>query len=160
MGKMRKKSVFSQVVLGGTFDYIHIGHLTLLKHAFSISKKLIIGISSDALVKEMGKKVEHDFQQRKKKLCKLIKKRFGRKCYKVIQLDDRFGPALDPKTDAIIVSEETETVADECNRIRKAMGLKSLFKIVIPILYSKDGEKISATRIRNREIDVRGISRV
>lgn len=157
---MGKKMIFSQAVVGGTFDYIHIGHLTLLESAFLTSKKVVIGISSDFLVKEMGKKVEHNFDQRKKVLHKLIKKKYSTKCFKIIQLNDRFGPALDPQTDAIIVSEETERVADECNKVRLTMGLKSLSKIVVPILYSKDGEKISATRIRDREIDFRGIFRV
>lgn len=146
---------FNQVVVGGTFDYIHIGHLSLLDLTFSIGRKVVIGVSSDYLVEELGKKVENDFNRRKKNLLLLLKKR-GYKNFKIVQLNDRFGPALDPKTDAIVVSEETEEVAEECNKVRLAVGLRGLSKVVVPILYSKDGEKISSTRIRSKEIDVRG----
>ena len=35
------------IALGGTFDIIHIGHIELLKKGFSISEKVIIGLTSD-----------------------------------------------------------------------------------------------------------------
>ena len=34
---------FSLVAMGGTFEVIHKGHLTLLSEAFSVSDKVIIG---------------------------------------------------------------------------------------------------------------------
>ncbi|MGB9724802.1 MAG: phosphopantetheine adenylyltransferase [Nitrososphaeria archaeon] len=155
---MNRKNIFNQVVVGGTFDFIHLGHLNLLNTAFSIGKRVIIGVSSDYLVKEMGKVVEHNFNERKRNLNLIIKKikRYKSRYFRIIQLNDRFGPALDPQTDAIVVSEETETVAEECNKIRLAIGLKALSKVVVPIIYSENGERISSTRIRNKEIDSRG----
>jgi pantetheine-phosphate adenylyltransferase len=39
------------VATGGTFDYIHIGHLKLLSAAFNIGNHLIIGLTSDDFVK-------------------------------------------------------------------------------------------------------------
>ena len=38
---------YDAVALGGTFDIIHIGHIALLEKGFSISKKVIIGLTSD-----------------------------------------------------------------------------------------------------------------
>ena len=40
---------FDLVAMGGTFDVIHNGHMALLKKSFSISSKVIIGLSSDQL---------------------------------------------------------------------------------------------------------------
>ena len=39
------------VATGGTFDYIHIGHIKLLSTAFEISDHVIIGLTSDKFVK-------------------------------------------------------------------------------------------------------------
>ena len=33
--------------MGGTFDIIHKGHLTLLSNAFDVADKVIIGLTSD-----------------------------------------------------------------------------------------------------------------
>ena len=49
-------SKFSLVAMGGTFDIIHQGHLTLLANAFEISNKVIIGLTSDEFVQKKGKK--------------------------------------------------------------------------------------------------------
>jgi len=48
---------FDLVATGGTFDIIHKGHMALLNKAFTISSKVIIGLSSDELVKKNGKKM-------------------------------------------------------------------------------------------------------
>ena len=48
-------SKFSLVAMGGTFDIIHRGHLTLLANAFEISNKVIIGLTSDEFVQKERK---------------------------------------------------------------------------------------------------------
>ena len=49
-------SKFSLVAMGGTFDIIHRGHLTLLENAFEISDKVIIGLTGDELAAKKRKK--------------------------------------------------------------------------------------------------------
>jgi pantetheine-phosphate adenylyltransferase len=50
-------SQFTLVAMGGTFDIIHKGHITLLEKAFSISTNVIIGLTSDELAEKIGKKI-------------------------------------------------------------------------------------------------------
>ncbi len=47
---------FDLVAMGGTFDLIHAGHVALLTKSFSISSKVIIGLSSDQLAEKRGEK--------------------------------------------------------------------------------------------------------
>ncbi len=49
----------------GTFDMFHIGHLNLLKNAYSRCDYLIVGVNSDNLVKEYkGKKAVIPLEER------------------------------------------------------------------------------------------------
>nr|AIE93446.1 Cytidyltransferase-related domain-containing protein [uncultured marine thaumarchaeote AD1000_36_B08]AIF23058.1 Cytidyltransferase-related domain-containing protein [uncultured marine thaumarchaeote SAT1000_12_G09] len=50
-----KNMEFALVALGGTFDIIHAGHIALLDKGFSISKKVILGLTSDELAEKKGK---------------------------------------------------------------------------------------------------------
>ena len=69
-------SKFSLVAMGGTFDIIHRGHLTLLANAFEISNKVIIGLTSDEFVKKKGKKPVHKYDERLRNLLLIIFKEF------------------------------------------------------------------------------------
>lgn len=55
---------FKTVALGGTFDIIHRGHLELLRKAFSISSKVIIGLTSDELAIRKGKNPVNKYSRR------------------------------------------------------------------------------------------------
>ncbi len=150
------KRLFKQIVVGGTFDYIHKGHILLLDCVLSLGNKVIIGVSSDSLLEEIGKCVDHNYKQRFELLRSYLKKKGALGRCSIFELKDRYGPALSPRSDTIVVSEETQIFADECNLIRFSMGLTPLVKVVVPLVYAEDGERISSTKIRNREIDSKG----
>ena len=48
----------------GVFDVFHIGHLNILRNAKALCDRLIVGVSTDELVKEKGKKVIVSFKER------------------------------------------------------------------------------------------------
>ena len=87
-----KNMEFALVALGGTFDIIHAGHMALLDKGFSISEKLIIGLTSDELAKKKGKKLINDFQTRYTTLGTLIQEKFSNSVFDIAKLNNDFGP--------------------------------------------------------------------
>jgi len=67
---------FDLVAMGGTFDIIHSGHMALLNKAFSISTKVIIGVTSDQLAVKKGKNPENDYSKRISLLKSTIEENF------------------------------------------------------------------------------------
>jgi pantetheine-phosphate adenylyltransferase len=148
---------FDLVATGGTFDIIHKGHTALLNKAFTISSKVIIGLSSDELVKKMGKKCQNNFSQRQDLLESMIKQNFPNSSYQISKLDNDFGPAmLEGKVQALVASEETSNKGKVLNDLRSEKNLPSIEIIVVPMVLADDGSRISSSRIRNSEIDAEG----
>ena len=148
---------FKLVALGGTFDIIHRGHLELLRNGFSISSKVIIGLTSDELARKKGKKPTNDYSKRYKTLDDTIKENFPNSNYTISKLDNDFGPAvLEKEVEALIVSEETSSKGDELNRLRAERNAPPVKVIVVPMALAKDGTRISTTRIKKSEIDADG----
>ena len=79
---------FNLVALGGTFDIVHIGHIALLEKGFSISKKVIIGLTSDQFAKRKGKTLVHDFQKRVSILESVIRDKFPYTEYDIAKLEN------------------------------------------------------------------------
>jgi pantetheine-phosphate adenylyltransferase len=150
---------FDLVATGGTFDIIHKGHTALLNKAFTISSKVIIGLSSDELVKKMGKKCQNNYSQRHDLLESMIKQSFPNSSYQISKLDNDFGPAmLEGKVQALVASEETSNKGKVLNDLRSEKNLPSIEIIVVPMVLADDGSRISTSRIRNSEIDAEGKS--
>jgi len=148
---------FGLVAMGGTFDVIHAGHMALLKEAFSVSSKVIIGLTSDAFAAKKGKKLWHTYEQRLGSLKSLVEKTFPEKSYVISKLDNDFGPAvLEQGVEALIVSEETAHQGDALNQLRMQRNLPHVQTITVPMVMADDGSRISSTRIRNSEIDAAG----
>ena len=147
------------VATGGTFDYIHIGHLKLLSAAFNIGNHLIIGLTSDDFVKRIKptSNIKNTYETRYQNLKEKILQNFNEVNYNIIKLEDEFGPVISSsEIQAIVVSEETLVKVQKLNDIRITKCLNPLNVIVVEIAKSEDGLPISSTRIRNGEIDDKG----
>ena len=150
-------SEYSLVAMGGTFDIIHKGHLTLLSNAFAVSDKVIIGITSDELAAKKGKIPINKYDQRFENLMSLILKEFPDSLFEISKLENDFGPAvLEKDVKALIVSDETSAQGDVLNQLRTAKKIPPVQIVVVPMFLAKDGIRISTTRIKNSEIDVDG----
>ena len=145
---------FDLVAMGGTFDVIHKGHITLLSEAFSISDKVIIGLTSNEWASKKGKDLLNDYDKRLEKLVKVIEKNYPNTSFEISKLDNDFGPAvLEKKVQALVVSDETSNQGEVLNQLRKQKNLAPVEVVVVPMVLAKDGNKISTTRIKNQEID-------
>lgn len=148
---------FDLVAMGGTFDFIHKGHLTLLSEAFSRSSKVIIGLTSDDMALGKGKNLQNDYNQRLESLVKIIEENFPNNEFEISKLDNDFGPAvLQKEVQALVVSGETSNQGNILNQLRKQKNLPPVEVVVVPMVLAKDGTKISTTRIKNQEIDEEG----
>ena len=148
---------FDLVAMGGTFDVVHSGHMALLDKAFSISSKVIIGLSSDQLAKKMGKNLTNDYIKRLSLLKSVIEKNFPNSSYEISKLENDFGPAvIEGSVKALVVSEETSDKGIRLNELRAERNLSPARIVVVPMVLAKDGKAISTTRIKNFEIDDSG----
>ena len=150
-------SKFSLIAMGGTFDIIHHGHITLLSTAFDISEKVIIGLTSDEFVQKKGKNPIHKYDERLKNLTSIIFKKYPNSYFEISQLNNDFGPAVfEKEVQALVVSDETKNQGNILNKLRTERNLSPVEIIVVPMTLAKDGKRISTTRIKNSEIDSDG----
>lgn len=148
---------FQIVALGGTFDILHKGHLGLLKTAFSISSKVIIGLTSDEFAAKKGKSLKHNYSQRYELLESTIMKKFPNVQYEISKLENNFGPAvLEKGIEALVVSAETVEQGNVLNKLRNKKHLPPVEIIIVPMVLAIDGKRISTTRIKDSEIDSQG----
>ena len=149
--------LFDLVAMGGTFDAIHSGHMALLNKAFSISSKVIIGLTSDQLATKKGKNLVNDYSKRLSLLKSVIEKNFPNISYEISKLENDFGPAvIEGSVKALVVSEETSNKGLLLNDLRAEKNLPPVKIVVVPMVLAEDGKAISTTRIRNSEIDSNG----
>ncbi len=150
-------SEFSLIATGGTFDIIHRGHLTLLSNAFTISDKVIIGLTSDELAEKKGKLPINKYEKRLENLTQVISKEFPNSSFQISKLDNDFGPAvLEKEVEALVVSDEKSNQGVVLNQLRAEKKLSPVKIITVPMFLAKDGKRISTTRIKNSEIDAEG----
>lgn len=140
-----------KVALGGTFDPLHEGHKRLIRKAFSISKNVIFGVTSDEMARKRLRNVL-PYKVRVKNLKDYIKRNYGVEV-DVVKIDDPYGKTLEEDFDYIVVSPETYKTAKEINELRRKLGKKPITIVMVDFVKAYDGEPISATRIKNGEID-------
>lgn len=150
--------MYQHVFVAGTFEGLHKGHRALLARAFAVGVKVTIGVTSDQFVKKFKVKNHElrirNYKSRKSVLEDWLQENHLTSRATIIPIDDPYDPAASMVgVDAIVVTKETRVKGQEINRKRKARGLTSLALIEVPLVSARDGNPISATRVRNGEID-------
>jgi len=145
------------VCLGGTFYPLHEGHKALLRKAFQVAGSkgsIFIGVTSASMAKK--KEGIASFKKRKQSIEQFLAEEKVISQVIVQPLSNKFGPTLKGDFDAIVVSPETKSTAEEINRKRRFIGKKPLQIIAIPFVLSEDRKPISSSRIRRKEINEKG----
>ena len=143
-----------RVVLGGTFDRLHVGHEALLAKAFEVGDEVFIGISSQEMAQKGRKRRVRPLAERKRRVEALLRRRGWDG--QVVEIQHPFGRALEARYQGIVVSPETLPRVVEINRERRKLGRRMLKVFTIPYFYGDDGLRISATRMAQGEIDGHG----
>ncbi|WP_297071039.1 phosphopantetheine adenylyltransferase [Thermococcus sp.] len=149
MGKKYRK-----VVVGGTFDRLHLGHKALLRKAFDVGKYVYIGLTADEMVrsKPYAEKVL-PYGLRLRDLIKFLAVN-GYSNYRILKIHTAIGFAAELRSlEAIVVSEETYKGALIVNSAREERGMRPLKIVTIGIVKSSLGPRISSSLIRAGLID-------
>jgi cytidyltransferase-like protein len=154
----RPEQKYSVVAMGGTFDVLHKGHRRLLRQAFTVGRKVMIGITSDKFARALHKPHRFDAYRKRKRDVERLLSRWGvLSRAKIVPLEDRYGPTIrDPGIEALVVSRRTVKTAYEINARRRIRGLKPLVIDPIDLILAEDRRPISSTRIRRGRIDREG----
>lgn len=153
---MQKK--YRLAALGGTFDHFHKGHESLIRHAFSVAERMIIGVTDSDLISH--KKYLRAVQSYEKRVTKLknFLKQIGLD-YKaeIIKLHDVFGPTIEnDEIDVLVVSPLTRSGAKLINKARVERNMIVLPVEVCHLEKDVEGDHISSTRVRRGEINKSG----
>lgn len=148
------------MVLGGTFDHLHLGHEKLITASFGIAAKVSIGILNGPLIQDKYlSKIIEPYEVRQKTIEDYLKKNGYFNRSSIFQIIDIYGSTLTNKTiDSIIVTKETKLNAVKINSMRKKIGMKPLEIVTIDYIKGPDHKIISSKRIRAGEINRKGLS--
>ncbi|KAK4291551.1 hypothetical protein Pmani_035629 [Petrolisthes manimaculis] len=155
----KANKIYPNVVIGGTFDCIHIGHKKLLSEALlRCQNKFTIGVSEGPLLKNKTlKELIRPCEERIKNVRELVMDIDPSVEYSIVPITDPLGPTRwDPNIDMIVVSEETIKGIDLINNVRREGGIKTLDGYVISLvkddmrIHQEEEEKISASSQRMR----------
>ncbi|NPE27579.1 phosphopantetheine adenylyltransferase [Methanococcoides sp. SA1] len=147
-----------KTAVGGTFEFLHDGHMALIIKAFEVAKGDVvdIGLTSDEMAGTKNRNIP-DIATRKKNLIAFIEQLdIPKKHYNIQPLTDPYGSTLEEDHEYIVVSPETLPVARKINEIRKAAGKDEIEIVSINYVMADDDQPISSTRIDKGEIDVHG----
>lgn len=138
--------------MGGTFDHLHDGHKFLIKTALLLSKKIVIGLTTEDLLKKKKHAVKiENYKTREQNLKTFIDSIGHLNRVEIIPLNDPYGPPVhEPEYEGIIASQETYKNALKINEIRESKSFTPLIIIVIPRIKGRNNNILSSTAIREK----------
>lgn len=142
---------FNVVVCGGTFEYLHKGHIAFLRFTLSKGKKVLLGLTSDRYVRNMQKGTQAPFNERKKTLERFLKDENALERVEILSIDNLYIPKEWEafSIDAIIATKDSQKGAEEINRERKVRGLLELSIVLCPLVIDNIQEPISSSSVRD-----------
>ncbi len=144
------------VVLGGTFDHLHIGHEALLGTAFRAGRRVSIGLTTDAYLAahpKPGADRIAPYSVRRRRLTRWLGARFPRSRWTVVPISDGFGGSVEDGVDALVVSAETVGGGQAVNEERRRRGRRPVPVLVVPLVLADDLQPVSSRRVRSGAID-------
>jgi len=147
---------YGRVVLGGTFDRLHIGHAALLATAFHAGRRVAIGLTTPhflAVHAKPGARRIQPFATRRRALARFLTRKYGRGRWTITSLDDGLGRSVEDGVDAIVVSADTVAGGRAVNVARRHLGRRTVPLLVVPLVLADDLRPVSSRRIRAGEID-------
>lgn len=174
--------IYNNVVLGGTFDRLHVGHKILLTEAaLRAHKRLIVGVTDVNMITSEWQKSHSDKKNLTalsllilaKKLPELVlplQKRMddvreflndidNTLNYEIVAIQDPYGPTIvEADLDLIVVSSETMRGGEKINEIRRGKNMKELEIYSIPLIEIKEvlKEKEQKVSSSNQRMDILG----
>lgn len=134
--------------VAGTFDVLHDGHRALLRRAFEVGDRVLVGITSDRMASE-SREVSVPIHIRRTELESYLSELGD---HTIFEIDDIYGPdEMMDGVDVLVVSEETLPNGRRINERRVSRGIPPLELSVVPLVNSDDGSKISSSAILRGE---------
>ncbi len=144
------------VVLGGTFDHLHVGHEALLGTAFRAGRRVSIGLTTDGYLAAHPKPAATriaTYAVRRRRLVRWLAARYPRSRWTVVPIADAFGGSVEEGVDALVVSAETVGGGQAVNEERKRRGRRPVPVLVVPLVLADDLQPVSSRRVRSGAID-------
>jgi pantetheine-phosphate adenylyltransferase len=148
-----------RIVLGGTFDHLHVGHEALLGAAFRAGRRVAIGLTSEAFLRarpKPGAERLQPYPARRRALARWLAKRYPRSRWTIVPISDAFGGSTGAGVRALVVSAETVGGGRAVNAERVRLGRRPVPVLVVPLVLADDLRPVSSRRIRSGEIDPAG----
>lgn len=148
--QMEPSDLQELVAVGGTFDRLHQGHKVLLSCAAAIATKgLVVGISGEPLLREKAAATYlQSWGERARAVAAFLALQRPDLTLRLEELQDAFGPSLWPQLGALVVSAETEAGGHAVNEKRRALQRRPVQLLVVPLVQSNQGEKLSSSALR------------
>jgi pantetheine-phosphate adenylyltransferase len=150
---------YGRVVLGGTFDRLHVGHEALLATAFRLGRSVAIGLTTDGYLArhpKPGGPTVASYRVRRATLRRWLSKRYPARRWTVAPLENPFGRSVEDGVDALVVSADTLPGGRAVNVERRRRGRAPVPIRVVPLVLADDLRPVSSRRIRAGEIDRNG----
>lgn len=149
---------YRRVVLGGTFDRLHLGHKILLGEGCLFAEEnLTVGVTTGEM--NLKKSLPELIQLTTVRInsvvqfIETVKPQIG---HSVVPITDMFGPTItDPDLQCIVVSDETKKGGEIVNQERQKKGYSELDVYVIDLVQDQchgqfEETKISSSSLRKR----------